>query len=145
MLRWRVRHAVPDKIPRVSETLRDQHKRELHVHVRRCRHAGARREQPHVAGQRHADSVQFQFYVAGKSRRLVHTCTLILVYARVSSLWTCVDVPTTNTRDDDEYTTRKRFCFLIRRRRRRRRRCLATGNLYRIDKINGCTRCVRII
>lgn len=71
MLRWRVRYAVPDKVPGVPETLRDQHKRELHVHVWRCRHARAWREQSNVAGQRHADSVPFQFYMAGKSRRCI--------------------------------------------------------------------------
>lgn len=67
MLRKRLRDAVPDKVPGVPETLRDQHKRKLDVHFRRCRHARARREQPDATSERHADSVPFQFHVAGKS------------------------------------------------------------------------------
>ena len=34
VLRRRVRHAVPDKVPSLPKTLRDQHKREFNLHVR---------------------------------------------------------------------------------------------------------------
>jgi len=34
VLRRSVRHAVQDQVPGLPETLRDQHKRELNLHVR---------------------------------------------------------------------------------------------------------------